>query len=71
MEVDTNKWKNLHTWVDWWTRSNVLRKLCKAFSDIAEDDWDELPGSNNPVESINRQSAPGGVKFIYIIKTIN
>jgi len=40
-------------WVDWWKRPQVLRKLCRAFNDW--DDIDDLPGTNNPVESINRQ----------------
>lgn len=55
---------NLQTWVEWWTRPTVLNKLSKAFSDIDADDWDELPGSNNPVESINRQSVPENAKLV-------
>ena len=35
----------------------------KAFS-IIDDEWDELPGTNNPVESINRQSTPDNVKSV-------
>jgi len=38
--------------------------LSKAFSCTNADEWDELPGTNNPVESINRQSMPYIVKFI-------
>jgi len=30
------------------------------------DDWEELYGTNNPVEFINRQSVPGNVKSIYL-----
>lgn len=41
----------------------MLWKLCKAFSDM-EDDWNDLPGTNNPVESINCQSVPENIKSI-------
>ena len=34
------------------------------YSLIDVDDWDELPGTNNPVESINRQSTPTNVKSV-------
>lgn len=50
--------------MEWWTRPIVLKKLSKAFSDIDADDWDELPGSNNPVESINRQRVPKNAKLV-------
>ena len=40
------------------------QKLSKAFSIIDDDEWDELPGTNNPVESINRQSTPDNVKSV-------
>ena len=42
----------------------MLRKLCKAFSDLEENDWDDLPGTTNPVESINLQSVPENVKSV-------
>ena len=63
-EVDTTNWKSAHTWVEWWKRPQVLRKLCKAFSDLEENDWDDLPGMTNPVESINLQSVPENVKSV-------
>ena len=63
-EVDTVRWSRAQTWVEWWTRPTVLKKLCRAYSLIDEDDWDELPGTNNPVESINRQSTPTNVKSV-------
>ena len=47
--VDTSNWKQAKTWVDWWKRPQVLKKLCKAFSSLDDDDWDELPGTTNPV----------------------
>ena len=50
--------------MEWWTRTTVLKKLCRAYSLIDEDDWDELPGTNNPVESINRQGTPTNVKSV-------
>jgi len=43
---------------------DTTKKLSKAFSDIDTDDWDELPGSNNPVESINRQIVPENAKLV-------
>jgi len=52
------------TWVEWWTRSHVLKKLSKAFSSLTEEDWDDLPGNNNPVESINSQSIPVNTKSV-------
>lgn len=63
-EVDTVTWNRAQTWTEWWTRPKVLQKLCKAYSSISTDDWEELPASNNPVESINRQSTPDNVKSI-------
>ena len=44
--------------------STSIEKLSKAFSDMTEENWDKLPGSNNPVESIDRQSIPDNAKFI-------
>jgi len=63
-EVDTVRWSRVQTWTDWWTRPAVLQKLSKAFSSIDADEWDELPGTNNPVESINRQSTPDNLKSV-------
>ena len=31
---------------------------------MTEENWDKLPGSNNPVESIDRQSILDNAKFI-------
>ena len=39
----------------------MLKKLSKAYSTITNDD---LPGTTNPVESINRQSIPENVKLV-------
>ena len=65
-EVDTVTWTRAQTWTDWWTRPTVLKKLCKAYSSIDVDDWEELSGTNNPVESINRQSVPCNVISVFL-----
>lgn len=53
-EVDNVTWNRAQTWTEWWTRPKVLQKLSKAYSSISTDDWEELPATNNPVESINK-----------------
>ena len=63
-EIDTTNWKSTTMWIDWWKRPQVLRKLCKAYSSLVDDEWDDLPGTTNPVESINRQSVPGNAKAV-------
>lgn len=63
-EVNTGQWNNLQVWIEWWTRPKVLKKLSKAFSDINEEDWDELPDSNNPIESINRETVLENGKLV-------
>ena len=47
-EVDISRWKSLQTWVDWWTREQVPKKLNKAFSDLTGEDlgsiiWHQQP----------------------------
>ena len=63
-EVDTHNWKNVQIWVDWWRRPQVLKKICKAYSSLTPDEWDDLSGTTNAVESINRQSIPTNVKAV-------
>ena len=63
-QVDTSRWKETETWVEWWKRPHVLKKLSKAYSSLSEEDWDDLPGTTNPVESINRQSVPENQKLV-------
>ena len=41
-----------------------MRKLCKAYSSLTSDEWDDLPATTNAVESINRQSIPANVKAV-------
>ena len=61
---DTRNWKKIQTWTDWWRAPRILQKLSKAYSLLEDKDWDKLPGTTNPVESINRQSIPDGTKLI-------
>ena len=63
-EVEDTDWTKTQTWIEWWTRPQILKKLCKAYSALDSDDWNELPGTNNPVESINQQSTPDNVKLV-------
>jgi len=63
-QVDTLNWARAQTWTEWWTRPQILKKLCKCYSALDFDDWDQLPGTNNPVESINRQSTPDNTKSV-------
>ena len=44
--------------------TQVLRKLCKAYNSLEDDEWDDLPGTTNPVESINQQNVPGNAKAV-------
>ena len=63
-QVDTSRWKETETWVDWWKRPQVLQKLSKAYSSLSAEGWEDLPGTTNPVESINRQSVPENQKLV-------
>ena len=63
-QIDTSRWKGIEAWADWWQRPRVLKKLSKAYSLLPSEDGEDLPGTNNPVESINRQSVPQNVKSV-------
>jgi len=63
-QVDTSRWKGIKAWADWWKRPHVLKKLSKAYSLLPSEEWEDLPGTNNPVESINRQSVLQNVKSV-------
>ena len=63
-DVDRTQWKDVQTWVNWWRRPHVLKKLSAAYSSISFEDWDDLPDTTNAVESINRQSVPQNAKLV-------
>ena len=46
---DTKNWKKIQTWTDWWRAPRILQKLSKVYSLLEDEDWDKLPGTNNPV----------------------
>ena len=63
-QVDTSRWRDIETWVDWWKRPRVLRKLSKAYGSLTSEQWEDLPATTNPVESINWQSIPENMKAV-------
>ena len=46
---DTKNWKKIQTWTDRWRAPRILQKLSKVYSLLEDEDWDKLPGTNNPV----------------------
>ena len=63
-QVDTSRWTETETWVNWWKRPHVLKKLSKAYSSLSVEDWEHLPGSTNLMELINHQSIPENQKLV-------
>ena len=63
-DVDTTQLKDVQTWVNWWRKPHVLKKLSAAYSSISFKDCNDLPGTTNAVESINRQSVPQNAKSV-------
>lgn len=37
-EVENTNWTRTQTWIEWWTRPQTLKKLCKAYSALDSDD---------------------------------
>lgn len=54
--IANDEWKKLKNWANWWTRLRHLQMFTKAYTSRDEEDWEETSNTNNPVESINRQS---------------
>ncbi|XP_031557429.1 uncharacterized protein LOC116294047 [Actinia tenebrosa] len=53
---DTQGWKRLKSWSEWWCRPNHLAMFTKSHTLLNESEWDTAPRTTNAVESINRQS---------------
>ena len=41
-----------------------MKKHSKAYTTLTAAEWDDLPATTNPVESINRKSIPSNVKQV-------
>ena len=66
VKVDGTNWPRAQMWIDRRTHPQIPKKLCKAYNALNFEDWDELPGTNSPIESINRQSTHDNVKSVSI-----
>ena len=54
--IDTQSWKRIKCWSQWWCRPNHLQMFTRAHTWLDKGDWEKAPKTTNPVESITRQS---------------
>ena len=52
-------WSGASNWVEWWTRPNHLRMLCKPFTKMTSSTWNKAPRNTNGVERANSLAKDG------------